>query len=233
MFHHKFKYYLHHADTSRPYLSSNLMLNHQLHPHVELSKLVTLSRAKTELCFFPRKPALCVQVNGNSSFSMPSAKNVTPFTSVSLIITAILSKILPLCLQNVSRSWPPCTPPGCQQNGGSDPPLPELLPWDPNRSSCCSPLPLSPLVPPPLCLSSLCLTHQHNCHWVSVQFSSVPQSCPTLCDPMDGSTPGLPISNSQSLLKLMSIGFRSHPIRMISCYFITSAKRLTPNTVIF
>ena len=26
-----------------------------------------------------------------------------------------------------------------------------------------------------------------------LQFSPVPQSCPTLCDPMDGSTPGLPV----------------------------------------
>ena len=40
----------------------------------------------------------------------------------------------------------------------------------------------------------------------SVQFSSVPQPCLTLCDPMDCSTPGfLSITNSQSLLKLMSI----------------------------
>ena len=28
---------------------------------------------------------------------------------------------------------------------------------------------------------------------VSVQFSSVTQSCPTLCDPMNRSTPGLPV----------------------------------------
>ena len=28
---------------------------------------------------------------------------------------------------------------------------------------------------------------------VSVQFSSVAQSCPTLCDPMNRSTPGLPV----------------------------------------
>ena len=28
---------------------------------------------------------------------------------------------------------------------------------------------------------------------VSVQFSSVTQSCPILCDPMNGSTPGLPV----------------------------------------
>ena len=29
--------------------------------------------------------------------------------------------------------------------------------------------------------------------WPSVQFSSVAQSCPTLCDPMNRSTPGLPV----------------------------------------
>ena len=41
---------------------------------------------------------------------------------------------------------------------------------------------------------------------LSIQFSSVIQSCLTLCDPMDGSTPGFPvIINSRSLLKLMSI----------------------------
>ena len=39
---------------------------------------------------------------------------------------------------------------------------------------------------------------------LSIQFSSVDQSCPTLCDPMDYST-SLSITNSWSLLKLMSI----------------------------
>ena len=39
----------------------------------------------------------------------------------------------------------------------------------------------------------------------SVQFSSVTQSCPTLCNPMDCSTPGLPITNSRSSLRLTSI----------------------------
>ena len=39
-----------------------------------------------------------------------------------------------------------------------------------------------------------------------VQFSSVAQSCPTLCDPMNCSTPGpLSITNSRSSLRLMSI----------------------------
>ena len=31
------------------------------------------------------------------------------------------------------------------------------------------------------------------CHRLIVQFSSVTQSCPTLCDPMNRSTPGLPV----------------------------------------
>ena len=30
-------------------------------------------------------------------------------------------------------------------------------------------------------------------YWSSVQFNSVTQSCPTLCDPMNRSTPGLPV----------------------------------------
>ena len=39
----------------------------------------------------------------------------------------------------------------------------------------------------------------------ALQFSSVTQLCLTLSDPMDCSTLGFPITNSQSLLKLMSI----------------------------
>ena len=38
-------------------------------------------------------------------------------------------------------------------------------------------------------LSSLCYT----AGFCSIQFGSVAQSCPTLCDPMDCSTPGLPV----------------------------------------
>ena len=40
-----------------------------------------------------------------------------------------------------------------------------------------------------LCQTFVCLTHKSR----SVQFSSVAQSCPTLCDPMNRSTPGLPV----------------------------------------
>ena len=44
------------------------------------------------------------------------------------------------------------------------------------------------------------------CLFSSTQFSSVTQSCPTLCDLMNHSMPGfLSITNSQSLIKLMSM----------------------------
>ena len=44
------------------------------------------------------------------------------------------------------------------------------------------------------------------CFSLSHQFSSVTQSCPTLCDPMDCSMPGFPvITSSRSLLKFLSI----------------------------
>ena len=43
-------------------------------------------------------------------------------------------------------------------------------------------------------------------YFPSLSVSSVTQSCPTLCDPMNRSTPGLPVHhNSRSSLKLMSI----------------------------
>ena len=49
------------------------------------------------------------------------------------------------------------------------------------------------------------------------RFSSVAQSCHTLCNPMNCSTPGLPVTNSWSLPKLMSIesmmtSNHSHPL---------------------
>ena len=52
----------------------------------------------------------------------------------------------------------------------------------------------------------------------SVQFSSVPQSCPTLCDPMNRSTPGLPVHHQ--LLEFIQTHFHrvsdaiqpSHPL---------------------
>ena len=45
-----------------------------------------------------------------------------------------------------------------------------------------------------------------NKEWKYLQFSSVLQSCPTLCDPMNRSTPGLPVHHkSRSSHRLTSI----------------------------
>ena len=54
--------------------------------------------------------------------------------------------------------------------------------------------------------------------WATIQFSSVPQSCPTLCHSMDCSTPGLPVNHQ--LLELIQTHVRrvsdaiqpSHPL---------------------
>ena len=44
-----------------------------------------------------------------------------------------------------------------------------------------------------ICLLLLCLGKINSEFFSSVQFSSTAQSCPTLCDPMDCSTPGFPV----------------------------------------
>ena len=49
-------------------------------------------------------------------------------------------------------------------------------------------------------------------------FCSVAQSCLTLCDPMDCNMPGFPITNSQSLLKLMSIDLAMPSNHLILCH---------------
>ena len=61
------------------------------------------------------------------------------------------------------------------------------------------------LSPPYTILDHLSIPQLH-CLCPQPSVSSVAQSCPTLCDPMNPSTPGLPVHhNSQSLLKLMPI----------------------------
>ena len=53
----------------------------------------------------------------------------------------------------------------------------------------------------------------------SIQFSSVAQSCPTLCDPMNRSTPGLPAyHHSRSSLRLTSIEFVMPSSHLILCH---------------
>ena len=50
------------------------------------------------------------------------------------------------------------------------------------------------------------------------QFSSVIQSCPTLCDSTNCSKPGFPIANSWNLLKLMSIELMIPSNHLILCH---------------
>ena len=67
-----------------------------------------------------------------------------------------------------------------------------------------------------LFLSHYCLQKKKKKIQGRIIFSSVIQSCPTLCDPMNHSTPGVvSITNSRSSLKLMYIESgmpSSHPI---------------------
>ena len=68
------------------------------------------------------------------------------------------------------------------------------------------------------CGSPNCYIPNHESS-ASVEFSSVAQSYPTLCDPMDCSAPGFPsITNSQSLPKLMSIESVMPPNHLILCH---------------
>ena len=86
-------------------------------------------------------------------------------------------------LQARILEWLPCPLPGDLFNPGIEPRSPALqvdsLPSEPLGK---------PIIPQ------------------SVQFSSVAQSCPNLCDPMNRSTPGLPVHHhSRSSLRLTSI----------------------------
>ena len=76
--------------------------------------------------------------------------------------------------------------------------------------------------------------------WSSVPFSSVTQSCPTLCDPMNPSTPGwdpgswIPsITNSWSLLKLMSIESGMPSNHLILCCPLLLLPSIFPSIRVF
>ena len=63
--------------------------------------------------------------------------------------------------------------------------------------------------------------------------SSVAQSCPSLCDPMDCSTPGFPITNSQGLLKLMSIELVMPSNHLILCRPLLFLPSVIPSIRVF
>ena len=65
----------------------------------------------------------------------------------------------------------------------------------------------------------------------SVQFSSVTQSCPTLCDSMNHSTPGLPIHHQ--FLKLMSIKSVMPSSHLILCCPLLLLPPIPPSIRVF
>ena len=68
---------------------------------------------------------------------------------------------------------------------------------------------------------------------VSVHFSSVAQLCPSLCDPMDCSTSGFSITNSWSLLKLMSIELVMPSNHLILCHPLFLLPSIFPSIRVF
>ena len=65
-------------------------------------------------------------------------------------------------------------------------------------------------------------------------FSSVVQSCPILCNPMDCSMPGLPVHpNSRSLLKLMSIELVMPSNHLILCRPLLLPPSIFPSIRVF
>ena len=67
----------------------------------------------------------------------------------------------------------------------------------------------------------------------SIQFSSLTQSCLTFCNPMDWSTSGFCITNSQSLLKLMSIQSLVPSNHLILCHPLLLLPSIFPSRRVF
>ena len=70
--------------------------------------------------------------------------------------------------------------------------------------------------------------------FVSVQFSSVTQLCPTFCDPMNCSTPGLPVHHQlRSSLRLTSIKSVMPSIHLILCHPLFLLPPIPPSIRVF
>ena len=69
---------------------------------------------------------------------------------------------------------------------------------------------------------------------LSVEFSSVAQSCPTLCDPMGCRMPGFPVHHQlRSLLKLMSIKLVMPSNHLILCHPLLLLPPVFPSIRVF
>ena len=66
-----------------------------------------------------------------------------------------------------------------------------------------------------------------------VQFSSVTQSCPTLCNPMDCSTPGLPVHHQLPEFRLTSIESAMPSSHLIRCCPLLLLPSIFPSVRVF
>ena len=80
-------------------------------------------------------------------------------------------------------------------------------------------------------VSTMC--HLHSTDLLSVQFNSVAQSCPTLCDPMNCSTPGLPVHHQLLEFKLMSIESVMPSSHLILCCPLLLLPLIPPSIRVF
>ena len=67
----------------------------------------------------------------------------------------------------------------------------------------------------------------------SVQFSSVAQSCPTLCDPMNRSTPGLPVHHQLPEFTQMSIESVMSSSHLVLCCLLLLLPPIPPSIRVF
>ena len=81
---------------------------------------------------------------------------------------------------------------------------------------------------------SYCIPSTDNSAWHIVRCCSVPQSCPTLCKPMDCSKPGfLSFTISQSSLKLTSIELMMPSNHLILCHPLLLLPSIFPSIRVF
>ena len=80
---------------------------------------------------------------------------------------------------------------------------------------------------------SLRILPLHSSDISPVEFSSVTQSCPTLCDPMNCSMPSLSITNSRSSLRLTSIESVTRPSHLILCCPLLLLPPIPPSIRVF
>ena len=102
-------------------------------------------------------------------------------------------------------------------------------------SHACGPLLLLPSIFPSFRIQWVSSSDQmaRVLEFASVHFSSVAQSSANLCDPMDCSTRGFPVTNSWSLLKLMSIESITPSNRLILCHPLLLLPSIFPSNRVF